>query len=836
MAETAGHAAEPLSRVIAFGRARRATLASLARAAATETIGGPLPAGAIRATLVAPHADAEPVAADAPFPLTAVPVPPNTADAHAESPDAEAWRTIAGAMGGAPTPGASPAAGAAWLAANEQAVVPDAASGAAPAEVTLIAGLDDGFHLGAAVALTRRLCAPGAAGRITLMLVCPGGGPDGRGEAAALDGVLAWAETVEAGTGSPPVRIDLVPESPAGDNRFAIDHAAVALAQRLAAAPAPPEGDGLAAVVPACLTYPRHEIRAGLTRIFARSAMLHMRYDNWTDENGYVAEALYRRHRAYVQRPDVENAWLLSDEHLTLSLDPGQTVSWRTLDDDWRERSETVLDEAFRAPTGTRMETVNRLMAAHHDSGFRGMGVDAFYHDARAHVDDQAETVVHRVAADLFAWWRDGTRALEDGRNLLRVLIAFQRERRDNIEERTSSVWLYADQIRAQVMGNEERAAALSWWDRLRGRHWSVLRRHVSLTMEYYALVTRAAAWNHGMAVLDAVIDKLEALAAQVDAIAADLDTELAHLGHDLDAVVELFNLPVAAQAPVFRLFDRDAVGRLSDQLAVDKGLQTSAAHAIRADVLGAAGDATGRDAFSRTRERLEAASFGGDLIDAAAAWTEEAQRRADETIDQPVFTADILDTAIRPRTPLSDEAAEAGDLAAEEAEHEAAIEDGDGKLPDPGEPPAALTEALHAAPTLPGYLGEAVRAAGAEARAHPTALPSRAIVDDPRWAVLRRALGAEIDGDPAVVPIPLATNAVHLLYAYPLSGEGMRAFRDTLATHTDALREASGVDPRAAFGLVETARVVARDAGEDAPAADGASPDADETAEPAPG
>jgi hypothetical protein len=56
-----------------------------------------------------------------------------------------------------------------------------------------------------------------------------------------------------------------------------------------------------------------------LTYEFARQSALQLRFNNWTD-SGYAEEAVNQSFNAFVAQKEVMENWLLTDEHLCLSL------------------------------------------------------------------------------------------------------------------------------------------------------------------------------------------------------------------------------------------------------------------------------------------------------------------------------------------------------------------------------------------------------------------------------------------------------------------------------------------------------------------------------------
>lgn len=191
---------------------------------------------------------------------------------------------------------------------------------------------------------------------------------------------------------------------------------------------------------------PNEEIEEYLTYSFAQRAVNQVVFNNWVDGLGYSDESRPADHGAEVRKPDSLQKWLLTDDHLMLSVgvlpDDVANTRWKKINDFWaaavaaqvNDIQNTKSDKAkWFSELKVRCEKI-------FDEGYRGLGgVKKFYEIKLKARGDMARSIRNAIEAELFSDWRTGQRSTTELDRLLSALVSSMEERLAQLDGRTES-------------------------------------------------------------------------------------------------------------------------------------------------------------------------------------------------------------------------------------------------------------------------------------------------------------------------------------------------------------------------------------------------------------
>ena len=160
---------------------------------------------------------------------------------------------------------------------------------------------------------------------------------------------------------------------------------------------------------------PEEEIVEFLTYNLTKQVLLQFKYNNWSDDLGFRNEAKNHDFHSLVNDNDKLRGWLLSDDHLTLSLpilDEDRVQNWKTIQDDWNAeipRLKTVATDS--SGTDSPLNKLSKLCEDRFDKGFRKNGVAEFYRIKALSVKNIAKEIRGNIEKSLFEDWRTGKKS-----------------------------------------------------------------------------------------------------------------------------------------------------------------------------------------------------------------------------------------------------------------------------------------------------------------------------------------------------------------------------------------------------------------------------------------
>jgi hypothetical protein len=194
------------------------------------------------------------------------------------------------------------------------------------------------------------------------------------------------------------------------------------------------------------MVVPNEEIEEYFSYQFAEKAVNQAVFNNWADGSGYSDEARPADFGAEVRKPDVLQKWLLSDDHLILSVgilpDDVGNIRWKRIPDFWAAAVSAQVNDIQNSKSDKpnwfselRVRTEKTF-----DEGYRGLGgVKKFYEIKLKARTDMARCIRLAVERDLFSDWKNGQRSTTEIDRLLAALISTLEERLGQMDGRFES-------------------------------------------------------------------------------------------------------------------------------------------------------------------------------------------------------------------------------------------------------------------------------------------------------------------------------------------------------------------------------------------------------------
>lgn len=176
---------------------------------------------------------------------------------------------------------------------------------------------------------------------------------------------------------------------------------------------------------------PETELQEHIAYTLGSSALLQMKYNNWSNTSGYREEAPSFDEVTYVRDPGRRGSWKLTPDHMRLKqyvIDSDEKEKWPV--GDFANYWNPCVDRWAEAAKGTQhpFDKLVDLCRGGYAEGFRGVGVEKFYRDKARSLDTYAKQIAEGVEKYLFREWADGRLALVSVRHVVAELAKQMRE------------------------------------------------------------------------------------------------------------------------------------------------------------------------------------------------------------------------------------------------------------------------------------------------------------------------------------------------------------------------------------------------------------------------
>ncbi len=335
------------------------------------------------------------------------------------------------------------------------------------------------------------------------------------------------------------------------------------------------------------IAYPEEEIREMLTYEFARQATLQLRFNNWTD-SGYAEESTDQSFNAIVSQKELLENWLLTDEHLCLSLgilpDEVNNKRWKPINTYWHDLLHTYQSHIRETLIGKEKTWLTKLAELCQEAfaqNYREQGVQKFYQTKLNDMRDQVRHIRRRIEKELFGDWRNGARSMHDISRLLDALISSLSQRREAMDDRIAKSRDHETSAEALVTANEKEWASLSIVGQWLGARDRIFNKQALDLADLYIHKTRTLAWQHAKKLLEAMVAELTGLTGEVNKANSKITEATEEFKRNVDIrCTDSGRADLTKQ--VVRFYDPKATREFSKRLVRDRSAQTMQTNAVR--------------------------------------------------------------------------------------------------------------------------------------------------------------------------------------------------------------------------------------------------------------
>lgn len=377
------------------------------------------------------------------------------------------------------------------------------------------------------------------------------------------------------------------------------------------------------------IVVPDQEIEEYLTYNFAQRAVNQAVFSNWVDGLGYADEPRPADYGAEVRKSDVLQRWLLTDDHLTLSVgvlpDDAANTRWKKINDFWaavisaqaNDIQNTKSDKSkWFSELKVRCEKI-------FDEGYRGLGgVKKFYEIKLKARGEMARCIRNAIEADLFADWRTGQRSTSEIERLLGTLVASLEERLTQLDARIESNAKAGASHVQKVLEIDRRIGDISPFSKLFGKLADLFNEGATHLQDSLICRTNEEGLKFARRLLEETIQQTVELKAHVGQLQARL-LEAGKIFAD-EVSTRLKQETVDYKQ---KLFNSDDIRGLNKTLLIAEDTQKEQAQAVRGALIKQAGEH--KQTFSAINQRLSSA----DLKEVFESVCSDEVKRAHESV-----------------------------------------------------------------------------------------------------------------------------------------------------------------------------------------------------------
>ncbi|MGO8671769.1 MAG: tubulin-like doman-containing protein [Capsulimonadaceae bacterium] len=361
------------------------------------------------------------------------------------------------------------------------------------------------------------------------------------------------------------------------------------------------------------LAIPEEEIREYLTYSFARQASLQLQFNNWSDALSFADEPRNQSYTEYVKQSDVLNRWLISDDHLRLSVgilqDEIKNPRWQPINQTWNDilpHFKSFIRENYASNAKVWLDELQKLCEKRYGQEYRELGVQRFYETKEGDRKDHLREIILRISKDLIEDWRNGVKSMQDIRRLLDALSADLGARLLTIDDKIVVSQRNDEACGQKVLKNLNEWAHMNLLVAALGKRDQLFDAQAATLQELYTYRTNTVAWKFGKALLQSLIGEITSLQSDVD-VAAQM----------IAGATETFNKALGERLTdqgqsdlrqqLVKFYDPDAVKTFTRAMVKDKDQQIKQTKAFRDELLSQLGDSPTFSTFNQriTRERF---------------------------------------------------------------------------------------------------------------------------------------------------------------------------------------------------------------------------------------
>ncbi|MBV9678957.1 MAG: tubulin-like doman-containing protein [Acidobacteriaceae bacterium] len=367
------------------------------------------------------------------------------------------------------------------------------------------------------------------------------------------------------------------------------------------------------------LAFPEEEISEYLTYQFARQAALQLRYNTWSDSNGYTEESRNTDFHEFVRQPDLLFRWSLSDDHITLSTgilpEDANNKRWKPIPNEWQDVMPNFKSVVREQKREAWLDELAKLSEKRFDQDYRGLGVRNFYRTKLRAKKEHVREIRRRIETDLFTDWRNGVRSANDTSRLLAALLEFTNERLAGLDERITKAKDNEAAAADRVKANNQEWSHMGLLSKVAGKPDNLLAAQGDALLEQYIYRTRIEALVFAKQLLEELVVELSSLRSEVDRMASTIGEAIKRYNDRIAERIHDQN-GTDLRAQLVRFYDPELVRKVGRLLVKDESEQKTQTARVRLALMERLGD---HPDFAVFNQRIGIADFI-DVLDKESA------------------------------------------------------------------------------------------------------------------------------------------------------------------------------------------------------------------------
>jgi hypothetical protein len=267
------------------------------------------------------------------------------------------------------------------------------------------------------------------------------------------------------------------------------------------------------------IVYPEEEIIEYFTCNFARQALLQFKYNNWSDDLGFCDLPRNEDYIGFVNDEATLNSWMLSDDHLMLSLPiPAyeKERKWRTFQDEWNIIIPRLANVAWEKNPSRAINELAKFCDEHFERYFRKVGVPEFYRIKEQARKDIANEVVYTIEQYLFSQWQTGQKSVYEIERLMDTLITQTENRLRSFDSKMIDKDQSIDCVYAAKRQNEQTWASYGIISIWLGKTKKLFQEQTTLMQQLYIKKTELEGLHFGRKLLAEIINEMQLLNSKI--------------------------------------------------------------------------------------------------------------------------------------------------------------------------------------------------------------------------------------------------------------------------------------------------------------------------------
>ena len=367
------------------------------------------------------------------------------------------------------------------------------------------------------------------------------------------------------------------------------------------------------------LAIPEQEISEYLTYNFARQASLQLRFNNWSDTNGFNDEPKNQDFNEFVKQKESQFKWALSDDHLTLSIgilpEDVSNKKWKPINNEWQDVIPNFKSLVREKERPTWLDELAKLCEKRFDQDYRGLGVRNFYKAKLKAKREHVKEIRRRIEDDLFSEWKNGIKSTYDVSRLLAALIDSTDERLKGLDDKITLAKGNEEDAANRVRVINEDWARMGFIKKAVGKPDSLLDAQGEALLEQYTYRTLIEALAFSKQLLEELIVEITDLKGEADRCTSIMSEAIKKYNDRIaERITDDGSIDLREQ--LVRFYNPNLVRTVTKNLIKDENEQRTQTNRVRMSLIGRLGE---NPNFSLFNQRIGVSAFL-DVLDVECA------------------------------------------------------------------------------------------------------------------------------------------------------------------------------------------------------------------------